>query len=252
VLRTYAQKRPPFPFAPNGERSIARAYAKAFARARSLIYIEDQYLWSAEVASGIADALRANPGLHVIVVLPPYPDADGAVTGPPSRLGQLRAVSVLRRAAPDRVGVFDLENAAGTPIYVHAKVCIIDDTWMTCGSDNFNLRSWTTDSELTCAIVAGDTARDLRRELWAEHLGLDRDDPRLLDTGSGLALWKASSDALDAWHRSGKQSARPSGQARRHHIEPVSRLQRVWAQPLSRLLLDPDSRPRRLRRTAEF
>ena len=49
--------------------------------------------------------------------------------------------------------MFDLENRAGTPIYVHAKICIIDDTWFTCGSDNFNRRSWTTDSELTCAVV---------------------------------------------------------------------------------------------------
>ena len=46
VLRTYAAKRPPFPFAPDGERSIARAYLKAFARARRLVYVEDQYLWS--------------------------------------------------------------------------------------------------------------------------------------------------------------------------------------------------------------
>ena len=31
VLRTYPAKRPPYPFAPRGERSIARAYLKAFA-----------------------------------------------------------------------------------------------------------------------------------------------------------------------------------------------------------------------------
>src|SRR6185295_4075546 len=50
VLRTYPVRRPRYPFAPNGERSIARAYAKAFRRARRLIYIEDQYLWSADIA----------------------------------------------------------------------------------------------------------------------------------------------------------------------------------------------------------
>src|SRR5689334_20866029 len=49
VLRTYPAKRPPFPFAPRGERSVARAYGKALARARSLVYVEDQYLWSADV-----------------------------------------------------------------------------------------------------------------------------------------------------------------------------------------------------------
>ena len=46
VLRTYPAAPAPYPFAPEGERSIARAYLKAFSRARRLIYLEDQYLWS--------------------------------------------------------------------------------------------------------------------------------------------------------------------------------------------------------------
>lgn len=260
LLRTYGPKRPPFPFAPKGERSIARAYTKVFARARSLIYIEDQYLWSGEVVAGIAEALRREPQLQVIVVLPRYPDSDGFLSGPPRRIGQQRAIAALRRAAPDRVGVFDLENTAGTPIYIHAKICIVDDSWMTCGSDNFNCRSWTTDSELTCAVVdvarAGEQsdslARGLRLQLWAEHLGLDEDDPRLLDTGSGLALWASSADALAAWHRSGRRSPRPGGQIRRHRVEPVSRRRQPWADALNRIIVDPDARPRRLRGTSNF
>ena len=143
LLRTYSPKRPPFPFAPKGERTIARAYGKAFARARSFIYIEDQYFWSTQVAAGIAQALTKNPQLQVIIVVPRFPDSDGILPGPPQRLGQLRAISTLRRIAPDRVGVFDLENDAGVPIYLHAKVCIVDDSWLTIGSDNFNRRSWT-------------------------------------------------------------------------------------------------------------
>src|SRR4029077_10430805 len=51
VLRTYPAKRPPYPFAPDGERSIVRAYERAFARARRLIYVEDQYMWSREIAA---------------------------------------------------------------------------------------------------------------------------------------------------------------------------------------------------------
>ncbi|QWT24423.1 phospholipase [Subtercola sp. PAMC28395] len=276
LLRTYGVKRPPFPFAPEGERSVARAYAKAFARARSLIYIEDQYLWSTEVAAALAEALQRNPVLTVIIVVPRYPDSDGPLTGPPKRLGQLRAVGLLRRAAPGRVGVFDLENSAGTPIYVHAKICIVDDTWMTCGSDNFNRRSWTTDSELTCAVVdesgdiraqsgetsgsgagthpsvAGTLARDLRVQLWSEHLGRDREDPSVLDPAAGLGVWNASADALDQWHESGCSGPRPEGRARHHHIEPVTAAQRLWAAPASRLVVDPDGRPRQLRHTARF
>ena len=60
VLRTYPAKRPHYPFAPNGERSIARAYAKAFRRAQRLIYIEDQYLWSADIARRLVALSRSN------------------------------------------------------------------------------------------------------------------------------------------------------------------------------------------------
>jgi phosphatidylserine/phosphatidylglycerophosphate/cardiolipin synthase-like enzyme len=263
-------KHPPFPFAPEGERSVARGYAKAFSKARSLIYIEDQYLWSREVATGIAEALARNPDLKVIAVVPRYPDSDGPLEGPPSRIGQLRAIHMLHRAAPGRVAVFDLENSAGTPIYVHAKICIIDDTWFTCGSDNFNRRSWTTDSELTCAVVdttaanrqppAGDTGPDasrplahrLRLQLWAEHLGLDQNDPQLQDPAAGLEVWNTAADALDHWHETGHRSPRPIGHVRHHTPDPVPPLQRFWADPISRLVMDPDGRPRRLRGTTQF
>jgi phosphatidylserine/phosphatidylglycerophosphate/cardiolipin synthase-like enzyme len=267
LLRTYAPKRPRFPFAPFGERSVARAYTKAFSRARSLIYIEDQYLWSAEVATGIVRALRRNPELRVIVVVPRFPDSDETLAGPPSRLGQIRAVRMLQRAAPDRVGVFDLENEAGTPIYVHAKICVVDDTWATCGSDNFNRRSWTTDSELTCAVIdttaadpgapaEGDDprrfARDLRLQLWGEHLGLDAADLRRLDPAEALQRWNSTAAQLDGWHRSGGRGPRPHTRVRKHTPEPVTTFQRLWATPLYRLVIDPDSRPRRLRGTARF
>ncbi|MGO4689251.1 phospholipase D family protein [Glaciibacter sp. 2TAF33] len=270
LLRTYGVKRPPYPFAPAGERSVARAYAKAFARARSLIYIEDQYLWSAEVTAALAEALRRNPELNVIAVVPRYPASDGLLTGPPSRIGQLRAITMLRRVAPDRVGIFDLENSVGTPIYVHAKICIVDDTWITCGSDNFNRRSWTTDSELTCAVLdttvdnsepggleAGHDgsqrlARDLRFQLWAEHLGLDANDPRLHDPAAGLELWKTAAAGLDRWHETDRRAPRPNGRVRHHTPEPVSRIQQLWAVPISRFVVDPDGRPRGLRGTAQF
>ena len=61
VLRTYGRKRPSYPFATDGERSVARAYAKAFGQARSLIYLEDQYMWSSEVARLFASVTEAGP-----------------------------------------------------------------------------------------------------------------------------------------------------------------------------------------------
>ena len=45
----------------SGERSIARAYNKVVPRARRLIYVEDQYLWSKRVAQLFAQGLAGQP-----------------------------------------------------------------------------------------------------------------------------------------------------------------------------------------------
>lgn len=265
VLRTYAYKHPGYPFAPAGERSIARAYRKAFVNARTLIYLEDQYLWSELIAQGIRGALERSPELRVIIVVPRYPDADGAVSGPPARFGQLRAVRMLRRAAPERVGIYNLENSEGSPIYVHAKICIVDDVWFTCGSDNFNRRSWTSDSELTCAVLdstpddrqpgaedARRLARDLRLDVWAEHLGRPSIGLASLDPPAGFDLWQRTAADLEAWYAGGRKGERPPGQIRPHEPEQVTRLQALWAEPLYRVVYDPDGRPHGMRRRGEF
>jgi phosphatidylserine/phosphatidylglycerophosphate/cardiolipin synthase-like enzyme len=246
VLRTYAHKHPGFPFAPRGEHSIARGYLKAFARARSLIYVEDQYLWSAAVTRGVREALERSPELRVIAVVPRYPDQDGRISGPPARFAQLEALRLLES---DRVAVYDLENEDGVPIYVHAKVCIIDDQWMTCGSDNFNRRSWTNDSELTCAVDSPELARSLRSELWSEHLSTN--DPEL-DPIAGFDQWRQQAAVLDDWHSNGRQGPRPPGRIRPHQPEPVSRVQSLWAPWLAHHLYDPDGRPRTMRRRNKF
>ena len=42
-----------------GERSVARGYSKAVEKARSLVYVEDQYLWGHHVGNVFTKALRA-------------------------------------------------------------------------------------------------------------------------------------------------------------------------------------------------
>lgn len=241
LLRTYPAKRPAYPFAPDGERSIAKAYSRAFTRARRLIYIEDQYFWSDVVGTTLVEALRREPELQVIAVVPRYPEEDNHLGGPPMFFGQRLAWDQLREAGGDRFAMFDLVNAAGTPIYVHAKVCVVDDHWMTIGSDNLNLRSWTHDSELTCAVVDADGVlpRNLRTSLWAEHLGLPQDDPRLSDLSGAMALWDERVGA-------------PGSRTRHHVPTALSARTRLWARVAYRTLYDPDGRPRRLRGTPHF
>lgn len=271
VLRTYAAMRPAYRFARLGERSVARGYTKAIKRARRLIYLEDQYLWSKEVAQLFAEAMRANPELHLVAVVPRHPDVDGAFALPPNQVGRAQALDLCRRAAADRVHVFDLENHAGTPIYVHAKICVIDDVWCSIGSDNFNRRSWTHDSELACAVLddtrddraprdpagLGDGARRLPRELrltlMREHLDrADGDDADLIDPSSAIETMTAAADRLRDWRDNGRKGARPPGRLIPHEPEKLPWHQWLWALPAYRLVYDPDGRPWRERRAGTW
>ena len=267
VLRTYPAKRPVYPFAPRGERSVARAYMKAFARARSLIYIEDQYMWCVDAADALASVLRKHQQLRVVVVVPAYPDEDGRVSGAANRISQLRVLARLAEAGGDRFAAYHLERHDGMPIYIHAKLCIVDDVWVMAGSDNFNRRSWTHDSELSIAILDtqpderephdpggfGDGARVLARntriDLWREHL--ERHDVPA-DPANGFRMMSDSAAALDAWYDHGQLDARPPGRLRRHRPTPVA----WWARPLAesfyRLVGDPDGRPFALRRRGAY
>ena len=269
VLRTYPTKRPAYPFAPDGERSIARFYGKTLKQARSLLYVEDQYFWSNEIARLYETALGDAPDLRLIVVVPRHPDHNGAISGPASRIGQITMMRRIHAVAPERVAFYDLENERGDAIYVHAKAVIADDVLAVVGSDNMNRRSWTHDSELSLAIVDGECderepadpagdgegarrfARELRLKLWREHLGVESDDG-LIDPLEGFRRFKESAEALDAWHDGGGAGPRPPGRLRTHRPRAVKGWQRAWAWPLYRAIVDPDGRPRGLRRDGAF
>src|SRR4029079_7506006 len=99
-----------------------------------------------------------------------------------------------------------------------AMVSLCYEVCPAVGSDTLNRRSWTHDSELSCAVIdtqederaprdpggLGDGARrfarDLRLELWREHLGTDVPEATMLDPVAGFDAWAASARALEAWH----------------------------------------------------
>ena len=259
LLRTYPSRRPAYPFAPRGERSAARAYAKALRRARRLVYVEDQYLWSRDVARVFAAALRRAPQLQLVAVAPRYPDQEAGPGVGLARLAQAAGLRAVRDAGGDRVQILDVERRDGTPIYVHAKVCVIDDVWATVGSDNLNRRSWTHDSELAAAVLDGAPdprqpvdpgglgdgarhfARELRLALMREHLDVTDE---LLDPGRAAETVRRRAAALDRWYADGCQGPRPPGRLRSHRRSaPPSAVQEWLARPAYRLLVDPDGRP---------
>jgi hypothetical protein len=130
------------------------------------------------------------------------------------------------------VQILDVENHQVLPVYVHSKICIIDDVWAAVGGDNFNTRSWTYDSELTAAVLDAEGTRasrptppdwvtgcagspELRLAMLREHLDRDEDEG-LIDPSSAADAFRKSAAGLDAWHEGGRRGLRPPGRLRTH------------------------------------
>src|SRR3954454_12394103 len=262
LLRTYPNLRHgrDYPFARGGERSVARGYSKAIARAERVVYVEDQYFWGTGVAEPFEDALRANAELRLIVLIPLVPDVPG-LNRVPQLLGRERAIVRLMRVAPGRVAAYGLENHAGTPVYVHAKVCVIDDIWASTGSDNFNRRSWTHDSELSAVVLDEEHARGLRLRLAAEHLdrlpevserGLAEVMADCVEPAGHYEAYAESAARLESWHTAGRMGERPPGRLRPIPLPSLSRRARVLAKIPLEIIHDPDGRPGPLRGTGQY
>ena len=150
-------------------------------------------------------------------MLPQLPDQSSPLSRIPQQLGRQAAVRLMAEAGGDRVAVYGIENHAGLPVYVHAKVCVMDDCWATIGSDNFNRRSWTHDSELSAVVIdtsGGDHAayaRRLRLTLAAEHLDREVDDATRLTVMADCV----EPHGMFAAYASRRRGSRPGTTARR-------------------------------------
>jgi phosphatidylserine/phosphatidylglycerophosphate/cardiolipin synthase-like enzyme len=176
--------------APHNERGILDVHLRAIQAAKRLIYIEDQYFRSIHVSEAIADAARARPGLHVIV-LTTRAHADAPLAGSWAR----ECFDRILRQRPDfelytlRVGTALRDGVTVlAEVDTHAKLMIVDDRFMTVGSCNINDRGFEFEGELNLAIVDPPLARGLRLDLWRSHLG---GDPRIEgDIDADVAVWK--------------------------------------------------------------
>jgi phosphatidylserine/phosphatidylglycerophosphate/cardiolipin synthase-like enzyme len=159
-----------YPALPRGSFRILEAYVRALRSAERLIYLENQFLWSVEIVDVLREKLLhpPTPEFRMVMVLPIRP-ANG---GDYSR-GQLE---LLDQADRDRrlltTTLFAREGGRSRPVYVHAKLGIVDDRWLTVGSANLNDHSLFNDTEANVVLRSPDLIRATRERLWAEHLEL--------------------------------------------------------------------------------
>jgi phosphatidylserine/phosphatidylglycerophosphate/cardiolipin synthase-like enzyme len=167
VVRTLPEKI--YDFSPQGDFRILESYTRALRSARKLVYLESQFLWSAQVVEILADKLREPPSddFRVVVLLPVKPNngADttrgqlGVLAGADNGAGRFLATTVSARS-----------GGLTGPLYVHAKIGIVDDAWLTVGSANLNEHSFFNDTEVNVVTCDRAVARETRLRLWAEHL----------------------------------------------------------------------------------
>ncbi len=157
---------------PKGEFRILESYVNALHSAQRLIYIENQFLWAPELVAILDDKLRAPPheDFRLVILVPAR-----ANNGQDDTAGQL---GVLAEADGGRgrflaATVRSLSGQRADPLYVHAKVGIVDDRWLTIGSANLNAHSLLNDTEMNVVCQDAELARDTRVRLWSEHLQLE-------------------------------------------------------------------------------
>ena len=163
-------------------REIEQLFVEHIARAKRFIYAESQYFASRAIAEALAQRL-AKPNPPEVVLINPE-SADGwleqtAMDG--ARVQLCHAVGASDPA--QRFRIYLPYNAAGTAIYVHSKLMIVDDEILRIGSANMNNRSMGLDSE--CDIVidaarpgnkhAAGPIKGVRIALLAEHTGQSRE-----------------------------------------------------------------------------
>ncbi len=156
--------------------------------AEHFVYAETQYLSARAIADALVSRMRdpSRPRLEMVFVIPQATEAfkETVAVG----VAQARLVERLRRVAREtghQLGVYVTvaPGARGDEVatYIHSKVMVVDDRFLTLGSANLANRSMGVDTELNVAFEADDAAaaariRAVRVSLLGEHLGAREDE----------------------------------------------------------------------------
>ena len=136
--------------------------------------------------------------------------------------GRMLAYTVYQRGTDD-----------ASPVYVHTKIAIVDDCWLTVGSANLDEHSHFNDTEMNLVVLDERIVRDVRLRLWAEHLGRPVEDLQVAPAVAFDQFWKP---VAEEQLRRREQDSRPT-----HHLVQllhVSRRSAGLLGPLSGLLVD--------------
>ena len=161
-------------------REIEALFLEQIASAGRHVYIESQYFASRKIAEAIARRLEEDDGPEFVIINPVA--AEGWLQPIAMDTARARLMEALRRRdRHGRLAMYHPYTEGGEPIYVHAKIMIVDDRQLRVGSANFNNRSMRLDTECDVLVEAVPDDADARTivatrdGLLAEHLGTTPD-----------------------------------------------------------------------------
>ncbi|MGH3001836.1 MAG: phospholipase D-like domain-containing protein [Gaiellaceae bacterium] len=203
---------------PRGDFRVLEAYRRALRSAQRLVYLESQFLWAPELIEILAEKLQRPPTeeFRVVIVLPARPN-----NGADDTRGQL-GVLVNEDRGKRLLACTLYQPGRADQVYVHAKIGIVDDTWLAIGSANLNEHSFYNDTEACLITCDPRVVRETRLRLWREHLRRDDVDGE---------PWRVIDEQ---WH----DTAENQSFERLALLPHVSRRSRAFLGPLNGLLVD--------------
>lgn len=166
-----ARTEPPFDGAPLIN-EIERLYVDGIWAAKHIIYIESQYFAAETVCAALEARLAEQDGPEIVVINPKA--AQSQLEDDAMHVLRERMIERLKGAdRQDRFRIYYPVTTTGQPIYVHAKIMIVDACMLRLGSSNLNDRSMGFDTECDVAIEGPEALiTGFRARLLSEHLGV--------------------------------------------------------------------------------
>ena len=170
-----------------GARSIREIRAlleRAVEAADDLVYVETQYFSSRLLCEALIRRMHAGRRPKLAIVLVTNERAEAVKEEIAVGLRQVQIVAELRRTAAETGHAFNAyftlaDGRRRTATYIHSKLMIVDDRFLTLGSANFTNRSLGVDSEINASWETtrgrdrqlGAAIRRARVSLLSEHIG---------------------------------------------------------------------------------
>lgn len=168
--------------APLQEASLLDGHIQAIKQATKFILIEDQYFRAPILNEVILAQMRQEPDLLLIVVTMDVSTLDPALKY--TYLSQEQFFSEF----PDRYLQLTMKSTAlvwdiGTfwdealfyqePIFIHSKLRIIDDVYLSAGSGNMNNRGYKYEGEMNLAVWDSTWVKNQRARVFQQYVGED-------------------------------------------------------------------------------